>query len=138
MFVRLVVGPLTRILNPGVMRLAGRRHVRVAGLVHHVGRRSGQAYATPVGARLHDDQIVIPLTFGSRSDWSRNVRAAGWSSIELDGRTYDACAPVLLWRSDARAFLRETFNPIVRLSFRGLGIRQVMVLRATPARIDPR
>jgi hypothetical protein len=65
--VRLAIRPLTKVLNPLVGRLAGRKHFRIAALIRHLGRRSGRIYATPAGARLVGDTIVIPLTFGSRS-----------------------------------------------------------------------
>jgi F420H(2)-dependent quinone reductase len=75
--VRAVVRPLTKVLNPVIGKLAGRRHFRMAAQIHHVGRRSGKKYVTPAAARRAGDRIVIPLTFGNRSDWALNVRAAG-------------------------------------------------------------
>src|SRR5260370_37813927 len=88
LFVRIVMGPMTKVLNPLIGKLAGRRHFRMAAQIRHVGRRSGRPYVTPAGARLSGDTIVIPLTFGNRSDWSQNVRAAGGCSIRLNGRDY--------------------------------------------------
>ena len=48
--VRVVMRPLTKVLNPATMTMAGRRHVRMAAQVRHVGRTSGRSYVTPVGA----------------------------------------------------------------------------------------
>jgi hypothetical protein len=62
LFVKLVVRPLTKILNPLIVRLAGRRHFRMAAQIRHVGRRSGRSYVTPAGARLHGEVIMIPPT----------------------------------------------------------------------------
>ena len=76
LLVRLVMGPLTKMLNPLVGTLAGRRHFPMAQL-NHVGRRTGRTYLTSVGARLSGDVVLIPLTFGNQSDWARNVYAAG-------------------------------------------------------------
>jgi hypothetical protein len=45
--VRRVMSPLTRVLNPLISRVAGRRHMGMAALVYHTGRRSGRAYVTP-------------------------------------------------------------------------------------------
>jgi hypothetical protein len=59
---------MTKILNPLIRKLAGRGHFRMAAQIRHVGRRSGRPYVTPAGARLHGDAIVIPLTFGNRSE----------------------------------------------------------------------
>lgn len=129
-FVRIVMGPMTRVLNPQIRRLAGRRRFRMAGQLRHVGRRSGRLYVTPIGARPAGDMIVIPLTFGSKSDWSKNVRAAGGCSIRVNGREYTATRPQILSRQDARLVIRAAFSPLERASFRMLGIRQVMTLQA--------
>jgi hypothetical protein len=67
MLARVVMRPTTKDLNPLIRRLAGRRHFFMAGQVHHVGRRSGTTFATPVGARYHQDSILIPPTFGIRT-----------------------------------------------------------------------
>jgi len=132
LFVKLVVRPLTRILNPLIVRLAGRRHFRMAAQIRHVGRRSGRSYVTPAGARLRGEVIMIPLTFGNRSDWSRNVAAAGGCSIRLDGRDYQASQPEFVGLEQAGELIRPMFSPLERASFRLLGIRQFMVLHAVP------
>ena len=127
--VRVVMGPMTRVLNPLVKKLAGRRHFMMAAQIHHVGRRSGRAYVTPASASLAGDLIVIPLTFGNQSDWARNVRAAGGARIRLGGADYQAVGPELVDRADAREVVRLAYGPFQRAAFRMLGIRQVMVLR---------
>jgi hypothetical protein len=63
-FVRVVFGPMTKVLNPPIARLAGRRHVRFAAQIRHTGRRTGREYVTPASARLAGDTFVIPLTSG--------------------------------------------------------------------------
>ena len=136
LLVRLVMGPMTKVLNPLIRRLAGRRHFFMAGLVHHEGRRSGRHYVTPVGARHHDGSIVIPLTFGNRSDWCRNVIAAGHCRIRTAGMDYDATVPRLAGRKEARLQVRGAFNPMERVTFRFLGIRQFMILQATPFAVE--
>ena len=128
--VRWVMAPMTKVLNPLVRLLAGRPHFFMAGLVHHVGRRSGKQFVTPVGARYNEGSIVIPLTFGSRSDWCRNVLANGGCAIRTAGRDYEARDPAVLGRAQARPAVRATFNPLERAAFRMLGIRQFMVLTA--------
>jgi deazaflavin-dependent oxidoreductase (nitroreductase family) len=52
-------------------------------VVHHVGRRSGRAYRTPVFASYNGDMILIPLPYGENVDWLRNILAKG--SCELLG-----------------------------------------------------
>jgi deazaflavin-dependent oxidoreductase (nitroreductase family) len=126
--VAVVMGPLTKVLNPVMRKLAGRRHVMMAAQIRHVGRRSGRAYVTPAGARLTGDTFVIPLTFGNTSDWSRNVRAAGGCEIRLDGTDYRAVQPEFADRDQAAPVVRAAFGPVERAMFRMLGIRQYLLL----------
>ncbi|MVU78363.1 DUF385 domain-containing protein [Nocardia sp. ET3-3] len=46
-------------------------------LVVHRGRKSGRTFRTPLWAFRRGDDFVIALTYGSTSDWVRNVEAAG-------------------------------------------------------------
>ena len=126
---RVLVRPLTKILNPLMVRLAGRRFVPMAQ-IHHVGRRSGKAYVTPTSAHVRGDVLLIGLTFGNQSDWSRNVRAAAGCTVRLGGRTYRATGPELVTWADDRALIASAFNPVLRAGFRVLGIRQFMRLHA--------
>jgi deazaflavin-dependent oxidoreductase (nitroreductase family) len=127
--VAVVMGPLTKVLNPVMRKLAGRRHMRMAAEIRHLGRRSGRPYVTPAGARLTGDTFVIPLTFGNQSDWSRNVRAAGGCTIRLEGTEYRAVQPELADRDQAAPVVRAAFGPVERAMFRMLGIRQYLLLR---------
>ena len=128
-FVRSVFGPLTGLLNPVIVKLAGRRHVRFAAQIHHTGRRSGRCYVTPASARLAGDTFFIPLTFGNGSDWSRNVRAAGGCTIRLNGIDYRAIRPRFVDREQAMQAGRPAFNRVERSTFRALGIRQFLLLQ---------
>jgi deazaflavin-dependent oxidoreductase (nitroreductase family) len=136
--VRAVMRPLTKLLNPLVAKLAGRRHFGMAAQLRHYGRRSGRGYVTPVAARLAGDSLLIALTFGNQSDWVRNVLAAGGCEVRLLGRDYAATAPELLSWQEAGPFLRTAFKTREEAMLRLLGIRQFMRLRisAGPARLD--
>jgi deazaflavin-dependent oxidoreductase (nitroreductase family) len=130
---------MTKILNPAITRLAGRRHIRMTSQVRHVGRRSGQQYVTPVSARLAGNHIVIPLTFGSQSDWSRNVRAAGGCVIRLDGTDYRGARPRLADGGVlADAEVQAAFARRERLMFRLLGITRFLVLDVAARTDRPR
>ena len=131
-FVRIVMGPMTRLLNPLVVKRAGRPGFRMAAQVRHTGRRSGRSYVTPAGARRRGDVIVIPLTFGTQADWVRNVVAAGQCSVRLDGQDYAATHPRLLSVDQASDLIKPMFSPVERVSFRILGIRRFLRLQATP------
>jgi deazaflavin-dependent oxidoreductase (nitroreductase family) len=127
-FVKIVMGPMTKMLNPLIVKLAGRPHFHMAAQLTHAGRRSGRAYVTPVGARRAGDVVLIPLTFGNQSDWSRNVLAAGRCSLRLEGVDYDATAPALLSAREADPHVRAAFGRLERFSMRTLGIQQFLRL----------
>ena len=55
-------------------------------VVHHVGRRSGHPYRTPVLAFPSAKGFVIPMTYGRDVDWARNLVAAEGGEIEQGGR----------------------------------------------------
>jgi deazaflavin-dependent oxidoreductase (nitroreductase family) len=134
--VRVAFGPLTKILNPPIGMLAGRRHVRFAALISHTGRRSGRRYVTPASARLVGDTFIIPLTFGNQSDWSRNVRAAGGCEIRLNGTDYRAIRPALADGDQVRDVAGTAFGPVERIMFRMLGIRQFLLLQRAGRQIN--
>ena len=83
------------ILNPFALWVAGRRPMYY-GVIHHVGRRSGRAYSTPVVAKLTTDGIIIPLPYGSDTDWCRNVLAAGRAELTLQGTEYAVEHPLIV------------------------------------------
>jgi deazaflavin-dependent oxidoreductase (nitroreductase family) len=131
-FVRTVMRPMTKVLNPLIVRFAGRKHFFMAARIQHVGRRSGKLYVTPATAHVHGDRIVIALTFGNQSDWARNVRAAGGCLVRFNGRSYQGTDPQFLSREEAQPVLKAAFSPLLRAGTRLLGVRQFLVLRAVP------
>ena len=130
-FVRLVLGPLSRLLNPIVGLFAGRRFVPLIARIHHVGRRTGKLYVTSTGASVDGNTIVIPLSFGNHSDWARNVRAAGQCVVALGGRSYHAAQPQFVDAADAKAVVKQSFGAANRLAFSLFGIKQYLLLRTT-------
>src|SRR5690349_18211830 len=61
---RRLIRAVARVVNPLLLRIAGRRHMPIVGIVHHRGRKTGRPYATPLGARpAVGGGFVMPLTF---------------------------------------------------------------------------
>ncbi len=120
----------TRIFNPLVRRLAGSRALPFYAVVQHQGRRSGRSYATPVVAQPTADGFIIPLAFGERADWFRNVRAAGGCRIRWHGADYLVVEPTVVdW-----ATARSAFTPRQRALAPLFGAeRFVRLRRAAPA-----
>ncbi|GAA4748382.1 nitroreductase family deazaflavin-dependent oxidoreductase [Gordonia alkaliphila] len=65
-------------------------------VVEHVGRTSGKAYSNPVLCWVDHGRVSIPLTYGTQSDWVRNVLAAGEFTLVREGeRVHVAGARIL-------------------------------------------
>jgi len=73
-------------LNRVTRRFAG--EIPPFALVHHVGRTSGTAYATPIWVFRRGEGFVICLTYGPRTDWLRNLEAAGSAELAYGGRRW--------------------------------------------------
>jgi len=127
---RRLIRSVAKVVNPLVLRLAGRRHVPVLGILHHRGRRTGREYATPLGIRpAADGGFVMPLTFGEAAGWYRNIRAAGSCVITWRGSDHTVTDPVIV---DGATAL-PAFPRYERLALRLIGVRQFVWLRSPPA-----
>jgi hypothetical protein len=64
----------------------------------HAGRNSGTTYRTPLEAYpLADgDGYAFTVNYGSKSDWPRNVIAAGSATLEIDGESLELRNPRML------------------------------------------
>lgn len=105
-----LLGPLTRWL-PGY------------AIVVHTGRRSGLEYRTPVKVFPRPGGFVIALTYGPRTEWVRNVLAAGGCRLITRGRTWRLTAPRLF--EDRQ---RRVVPPYARLALRVLGVADFLDL----------
>lgn len=121
-----------RLLNPLMRRLAGRRWFPLFAIVHHHGRRSGRAYATPTAARHLGDDFVIPLTFGQDADWYKNVRAAGSCVVQWRGVRYLLVEPEVVDLATARS----AFSSLERRLIPLLGITWFVRLRVAREDVD--
>src|SRR5260221_586148 len=120
------------VLNPVVLPLAGSR-VRFYAIVRHVGRRSGRSYSTPVVAQPTADGFVIPLPYGKRDDWCRNVMAAGGGTILWCGQEYAVGEPELI----DEAIALERIQSSRRLAMRMLRIPQFLKVKTLTPVAEP-
>ena len=96
--------------------------MRIVGVIRHRGRRTGRAYATPLGMRRIGNSFVMPLTFGDSAAWYRNVTAFGSCEVTYMGRNYSLTDPeVIDYEAAAPAFPRYEL-----LQFRFVGIAQYL------------
>lgn len=84
--------------------IAGRRFFPLWALVHHRGRKSGRAYSVPVMVQVTADAFVAPVLFGPRTNWLRNVQAAGGCVIRWRGVDHRVVEPELIGPAEARAY----------------------------------
>jgi deazaflavin-dependent oxidoreductase (nitroreductase family) len=90
-----------RVFNPRELE----RGVRP--VLTHVGRVSGRTYRTPLEAHAVDGGYLFVLVYGSRSDWVRNVLAAGRAQLSVGGEDIELVAPRLLDEAEAWRALPE-------------------------------
>jgi deazaflavin-dependent oxidoreductase (nitroreductase family) len=93
-------------------------------VVVHAGRRTRRTYRTPVNAYRRDDEIVIVLTYSSRSDWVANVVAAGGCRLVRRGRSLELTNPQLLRGAAAE----QRFPRFVAPFLRATGVDEALVL----------
>jgi deazaflavin-dependent oxidoreductase (nitroreductase family) len=86
----------TRAVNPIGKVLAGHRWFKLYGLLVHTGRTSRQEYRIAIVVRPFEDGFVIPMPFGERTQWAKNVVAAGGAQIVWNGKTYNVTSPELI------------------------------------------
>jgi deazaflavin-dependent oxidoreductase (nitroreductase family) len=124
-----VIRAIARLVNPLVLRIAGRRHMPILGIVHHRGRKTGRLYATPLGVRpAMGGGFVIPLTFSHASHWYQNILSAGSCVITYQGADHTVNGPVLVDRATAG----PAYPRYERLALRLIGINEFVRLTGTP------
>ena len=114
------------VLNPAVMRLAGRKHFYAAA-IQHTGRSSGRHYVTPVAATRVADGFVVPLPYGPHTDWLRNLQAERHGSLRFHGQTFAVSSPTVIDAANATAEL----PPNRRWIMKALGMQNFVHLNVT-------
>lgn len=113
-----VVGWLTNyhkhVSNPVMVRFFSGRSAHAA-LLHHVGRQSGKTYLTPLTAHRSEDTIIIPLPYGTETDWLRNLQVARQGVVELDNRSFTVEEPQVVPIDQVMPLLPPFLVRIVRL-----------------------
>jgi deazaflavin-dependent oxidoreductase (nitroreductase family) len=111
-----------RVTNPVVRTFAGR--LPFLAIVNHQGRTSGRRYRTPVNAFARPDGgFNLALTYGTDSQWVRNVLARGGCTVEYRGRILPLANPRVV-HDPSRRLVPAPVRPILRL----LGVEDFMQL----------
>src|SRR5258705_689881 len=83
-------------------------------VVHHVGRKSGRAYRTPVVAFRHNAGVVIPMTYGRDVDWAQNILRAKQCELDRLGRRLRLRTPRILGFDRAKSRLPAALHAFFR------------------------
>ena len=98
------------------------------GVVVHRGRTSGKQYRTPVNVFPRPGgRYVLALTYGTDTDWVKNVVAAGGCTLITRGTDLDLTAP-RLFHDESRHETRVVARSILGL----LHVYDFLELHAVP------
>jgi deazaflavin-dependent oxidoreductase (nitroreductase family) len=94
------------------------------GVLRHTGRKSGRALQTPLNVFPAPGGFVIALTYGSDTDWVKNVLAAGGCSLTYRRKLYRLTSPELYRDPE-----RQAMPGIVRVALGRIGVTEFLRLR---------
>jgi len=94
-------------------------------VIHHVGRRSGSDYTTPVTAFPYRDGFIIALTYGRDTDWVKNVLAADGCRLETRGRIMEMSDPQFVPTAEGL----RAMPTLVHLALSRLNVEDFLSLR---------
>lgn len=116
----------TRYLNPITRRFAG--YLPGFALLTYRGRKSGRVHQLPVNVFRYGDTYFFALTYGSASQWVRNVVAEGGCGMRRLGRTVRLTTPEIIVDPTV-GLVPGPVRPILR----GAGVTEFLRMRAAPA-----
>lgn len=116
-----------RILNPFTLSFSGRPH-SFYGIIQHVGRTSGRVYATPVLPGRAEDGFIIPMPYGQKVDWYRNLQAAGEAKFAFDGRAYRIFEPEVVGAAEGL----RAYSPVLARSLEGADVAAFLHVKRAP------
>jgi len=119
------VRSLAMAIAPLGTAMSGRRWFPLYGILRHTGRTSGTPYATPVAARPIPDGFLIPLPFGDRTQWARNLFAANCGSMRWRGAEHRVGDPAIVTIDE----IADLLSPPIRFVAGKVGIRQFVRVR---------
>jgi deazaflavin-dependent oxidoreductase (nitroreductase family) len=84
----------SHIINPVARLFAG--WMPGFGLLTYRGRTTGKIYRLPINVFVRGEHYIFVLTYGSESQWVKNVLAAGECQIRVRGRDVRLIEPELI------------------------------------------
>ena len=97
------------------------------GLLTYPGRVTGRIYHLPINLFRRGEHYIFVLTYGSDSQWVKNVLAAGGCQVRVGGRDIRLVEPELIVNPPW-----ELVPPPVRLIERLAGVTEFLRMRVAP------
>lgn len=85
-----------------------------AAVIRHVGRSSGTEYETPIGPFETDEGFIVPLPYGQKTDWLKNVQQAGAATIIFEGSSYGVDQPGIIGVTEAMVSIPPKYQRSLR------------------------
>jgi len=95
-------------------------------IIYHQGRRTGKTYNIPINTFKTDSGFMFALTYGSDTDWVRNVLATNRARIKYRSRMIKLVAPQLVATGRGMAAMPALVRVILRL----LNVTEFMEMKA--------
>ncbi|MBA3824938.1 MAG: nitroreductase [Ktedonobacterales bacterium] len=117
-----------RYTNPRMLRSAASERGNL-GVIFHQGRKSGREYATPVRLDAVPGGFLVPMPYGTDTDWCKNIQAAEGATVRFRGQDIVVGQPEVIDVATALAMLPPSAGIAARL----LRVKQYLRLwHATP------
>jgi deazaflavin-dependent oxidoreductase (nitroreductase family) len=100
------------------------RWVPPFAMIEHRGRSSGREHGTPVWMFHRGGRYVVALTYGSDSDWVKNVVSAGGCRIRRLGRGFAVGSPRLVRSRSGRGLVPAPIGLVLR----AMGVHDFLLL----------
>ncbi len=97
-----------RFTNPLMLRSVARGERGNLGVIIHRGRTSGREFTTPVRIDPIPGGFLIPLPYGTDTDWLKNIRAAGGTTLRFHGQDVAVDQPEIIDAATALTMLPAT------------------------------
>jgi deazaflavin-dependent oxidoreductase (nitroreductase family) len=83
------------------------------GVLTHVGRKSGKEFRTPLNVFPTEDGLAVFLPYGaSKTEWLKNLNAAGGGKMRRYGKSFDVTDPRVVTKVEAAPLVLARWRPV--------------------------
>ncbi len=114
-----------RYVNPRMLSAVASGKRGNLGIIVHRGRKSGREFQTPVRIDPIPGGFLIPMPYGTGTDWLKNILAAGGATLRFQGQEIAVDCPEILDAESALKLLPPNAQFVAKL----LRIKQYLRVR---------